>query len=120
LPADAAAKQLMAHNLKNPQGDRLYRLRKQIVEPVSGIIKQCMRFRQFLMRGKGNVSNEWNLVYTAYNLKRTFNLINAGQAPAWSQHPRIAHPMAENSQQKAPAKAGIYHPNKQHGSNRSN
>jgi hypothetical protein len=35
-----------------------------------------MRFRQFLMRGQNNVSNEWNLVCTAYNLKRIFNLIN--------------------------------------------
>ena len=72
------AKEKMAHKLKSPQGRELY----GTVEPVFGIIKECMRFRQFLMRGKDKVSNEWNLVCTAYNLKRTFNRINARQAAA--------------------------------------
>ena len=67
----------MAHKLKVPKAAELYKLRKQTVEPVFGIIKHCMRFRQFLMRGKEKVSGEWNLVCTAYNLKRTFNLIQA-------------------------------------------
>ena len=75
LPAEATAKEQMAHKLKTPEGAELYKLRKQSVEPVFGIIKHCMRFRQFLMRGKEKVSGEWNLVCTAYNLKRTFNLI---------------------------------------------
>ena len=56
--------------------------RKQTVEPVFGIIKHCLRFRQFLMRGKEKVSGEWNLVCTAYNLKRMFNLIQAQAAAA--------------------------------------
>ena len=77
LPAEATAKEQMAHKLKTPEGAELYKLRKQTVEPVFGIIKHCMRFRQFLMRGKEKVSGEWNLVCTAYNLKRTFNLIKA-------------------------------------------
>jgi transposase len=88
-PVDMAdtpsAKQRMAHKLKSPQGERLYRLRKQTVEPVFGIIKQCMRFRQFLMRGQDNVSNEWNLVCTAYNLKRIFKLINPAKKPGWGR-----------------------------------
>jgi len=83
LADTASAKERMAHKLKSPQGDQLYRLRKQTVEPVFGIIKQCMRFRQFLMRGEQNVSTEWNLVCTAYNLKRTFKLINVEPTPAW-------------------------------------
>jgi len=83
LAAAATAKERMAHKLKSKEGAELYRLRKQTVEPVFGIIKQCMRFRQFLMRGRDNVSNEWNLVCTAYNLKRTFNLINPGPTPGW-------------------------------------
>jgi transposase len=85
LADTASAKERMAHKLKSPQGERLYRLRKQTVEPVFGIIKQCMRFRQFLMRGQDNVSNEWNLVCTAYNLKRIFKLINVEPTPAWPQ-----------------------------------
>ena len=45
-----------------------YRLRKQVVEPVFGQIKQAMGFRQFLFRGLAKVQAEWNLVCTAHNL----------------------------------------------------
>ena len=45
-----------------------YRLRKQIVEPVFGQIKQGRCFRQFLLRGKQNVSGEWSLLCTVHNL----------------------------------------------------
>ena len=82
LPAEATAKEKMARKLKTSKGSELYKLRKQTVEPVFGIIKHCLRFRQFLMRGKEKVSGEWNLVCTAYNLKRTFNLIQAQAAAA--------------------------------------
>jgi hypothetical protein len=40
------------------------------VEPVFGIIKSVMGFRQFLLRGLDRVSGEWRLVYLAWNLKR--------------------------------------------------
>ena len=45
-----------------------YRLRKQIVEPVFGQIKQARGFRQFLLRGKERVAGEWSLLCTAHNL----------------------------------------------------
>ncbi len=45
-----------------------YRLRKQIVEPVFGQIKQARGFRQFLLRGLAKVEHEWALVCTAHNL----------------------------------------------------
>lgn len=91
LPAEATTKEQMAHKLKTPEGAEIYKLRKQTVEPVFGIIKHCMRFRQFLMRGKEKVSGEWNLVCTAYNLKRTFNLIQAQAAEAVSKNqPQLA------------------------------
>lgn len=45
-----------------------YRLRKQIVEPVFGQIKQARGFRQFLLRGVHNVAGEWSLICTAHNL----------------------------------------------------
>jgi hypothetical protein len=48
----------------------LYRLRKQTVEPVFGIIKFVMRFRQFLLRGLSKASGEWNLVAMAWNIRR--------------------------------------------------
>ncbi len=69
-PADATAQQRMAHKLKTQPGRRLYALRKQTVEPVFGIIKSVMGFRQLLLRGKDKVSGEWRLVCLAWNLKR--------------------------------------------------
>jgi transposase len=45
-----------------------YRLRKQVVEPVFGHIKQARGFRQFLLRGKNKVSAEWSLLCTVHNL----------------------------------------------------
>ena len=70
LDADATAQQRMAHKLKSQPGRRLYALRKQTVEPVFGIIKSIMGFRQFLLRGMDKVSGEWRLVCLAWNLKR--------------------------------------------------
>jgi hypothetical protein len=60
----------MAHKLKSQPGRQLYALRKQTVEPVFGIIKSVMGFRQFMLRGKDKVSGEWRLVCLAWNLKR--------------------------------------------------
>jgi hypothetical protein len=45
-------------------------LRQQTVEPVFGIIRSVLGFRQFLLRGKEKVGLEWKLVCLAYNLKR--------------------------------------------------
>jgi len=47
-----------------------YRLRKYVVEPVFGQIKECMGFRRFLLRGLENVTREWSLVCTAHNLRK--------------------------------------------------
>jgi IS5 family transposase len=60
----------MARTLKTKQGRALYGKRKCTVEPVLGIIKQVMGFRQFLLRGLQAASGEWKLVAMAYNLKR--------------------------------------------------
>lgn len=68
--ADASTQQRMAHKLKSQPGRRLYALRKQTVEPVFGVIKSVMGFRQFLLRGMDKVSGEWRLVCLAWNLKR--------------------------------------------------
>lgn len=61
---------LMRHRLTTQAGRALYALRKQTVEPVFGIIKQAMGFRQFSLRGLDKVSGEWTLVALAWNLKR--------------------------------------------------
>ena len=60
----------MKTRLKTEDGRRLYAARKATAEPVFGIIKQTMGFRQFLTRGLEAVQSEWALVCTAYNIKR--------------------------------------------------
>ena len=70
LPADATPAQAMAHKLKTKAGRTLYALRKQTVEPVFGIIKSVLGFRQFSLRGLKKVTGEWALICLAWNLKR--------------------------------------------------
>ena len=70
LPENATPLQTMAHRLKTKAGRALYALRKQTVEPVFGIIKSVMGFRQFSLRGLTKVTGEWTLVCLAWNLKR--------------------------------------------------
>ncbi len=67
----------MAHRLQTPEGKKLYALRKQIPEPVFGIIKSALGFRQFLLRGLDRVRGEWSLVTMAWNIKRMFVLAGA-------------------------------------------
>ena len=73
-PATATPMQRMAYRLKTPAGRKLYALRKQTPEPVFGIIKSAMGYRQFLLRGLKNVQGEWNLVTMSWNIKRMFAL----------------------------------------------
>ena len=61
---------LMEHRLTTQAGRALYALRKQTVEPVFGIIKHVMGFRQFSMRGLDKVAGEWTLATLAWNVKR--------------------------------------------------
>jgi len=58
----------MSSKLKRAGYRSRYRLRKQIVEPVFGQIKQARGFRQFLLRGINKVKAEWALICTAHNL----------------------------------------------------
>jgi hypothetical protein len=67
----------MAHRLKTPEGRALDALRKQTPEPVFGIIKSVMGFRQFLLRGLDKVRGEWSLVTMAWNIKQMFVLRTA-------------------------------------------
>jgi transposase len=64
----------MAYRLKTPEGRTLYALRKQTPEPVFGIIKAVLGFRQFSLRGLEKVRGEWSLVTMAWNIKRMFVL----------------------------------------------
>jgi transposase len=76
-PDDPTPVEAMAHRLKTPEGRKLYAQRKHTAEPVFGIIKSVLGFRQFLLRGLDKVRGEWNLVTMAWNLKRMFALVPA-------------------------------------------
>ena len=73
-PQNPTGVESMAHRLMTPGGKTLYALRKQMPEPVCGIIKSVLGFRQFLLRGLDCVRGEWRLVTSAWNLKRRFAL----------------------------------------------
>jgi transposase len=70
LPENADAVTEMEHRLKTKDGRAIYAKRKCTVEPVFGIIKAIMGFRQFSLRGVKSVCGEWSLVCMAWNLKR--------------------------------------------------
>jgi transposase len=77
-PEDASARVKMAYKLKTEIGQAIYRLRKSTVEPVIGIIKEVLGFRQFSLRGLAAAAGEWCLVCLAFNLKR-LHILLAGQ-----------------------------------------
>ena len=73
-PAGASLREQMAYKLRTAVGKAIYRRRKSTVEPVIGIIKDVLGFRQFSLRGLAKAAGEWCLVCLAYNLKRCHRL----------------------------------------------
>ena len=72
--AKAAWLRDMATKLDSEEGRTLYRLRRQTVEPVFGIVKAVLGFTGFSLRGLDKVGGEWTLVALAYNCKRLHKL----------------------------------------------
>ena len=75
-PPEAPPKEAMHHKLRTADGRAVYKMRKAIVEPVFGQIKEQRGFRRFSLRGKQNVRREWRLVCAVSNLLKLFR---AGQ-----------------------------------------
>ena len=75
-PKEPTTPWLVAMQAKLAQAEHRasYRVRKQTVEPVFGIMKHAMGFRHFLLRGHAKVTGEWQLLALAYNCKRLHNL----------------------------------------------
>ena len=67
-PQDAA---LQAHRalMATPEAKAVYSFRKQLIEPVFGVIKEQLNGRRFLLRGQRGVCSEWTLLATAFNLR---------------------------------------------------
>jgi transposase len=76
-PDDASLIVKMAYKLQTEIGKAIYGLRKSTVEPVIGIIKEVLGFRQFSLRGLGAAAGEWCLVCLAWNLKRLHKLVTS-------------------------------------------
>lgn len=72
--AGASGREVMRHRLKTRAGKALSKLRPQTGEPVFGIIKAVLGFRQFLLRGVRQVALEWELACLAYNCRRLHTL----------------------------------------------
>jgi transposase len=85
LAEDADVVNRMKHRMTTPEGRAVYSRRKCTVEPVIGIVKSVLGFRQFHLRGLKNVSGEWTLVTIAWNLKRLFQLQQRPTRPSGSR-----------------------------------
>jgi hypothetical protein len=71
-----SASEKMKRRLKTPEGRKIFSRRKCTIEPVLGIIKHVMGFRQFLLRGLRAVRGEWRLVCMSWNIKRLHKIMN--------------------------------------------
>jgi len=71
-PAEGAVREQMRHKLNTPEGQAVYKMRKAIVEPVFGQIKEGRGFRRFSFRGLAQVAAEWTLICLTHNLLKLF------------------------------------------------
>lgn len=69
---ESSLRERMKQKLASQAGQQLYRMRKAIVEPVFGQIKEWRGFRRFSLRGLDNVRHEWTLVCLTHNLLKLF------------------------------------------------
>jgi len=74
--AEASVKEKMRQKLGSAPGKALYAARKQIVEPVFGMIKSARGIRKFLLRGLEKVSAEWQLICLTHNLLKIWRRSN--------------------------------------------
>jgi transposase len=71
-PPEASAAEQMRHKLRTAEGQAVYKLRKAVVEPVFGQIKEQRGFRRFLLRGLAKVQAEWKMICATHNLLKLF------------------------------------------------
>jgi len=70
--ADAPIMDKMREKLRSPEGEAIYKLRKQVVEPVFGQIKEARGIRRFSFRGLRKVAAEWDIICLTHNLLKLF------------------------------------------------
>lgn len=72
-PDGATAKEAMQYKLRTEDGQAIYKMRKAIVEPVFGQIKEQRGIRRFRLRGLRKVRCEWKLICAAFNLRKLYS-----------------------------------------------
>jgi transposase len=82
VPATESASERAKQRLSTQLGKEIYAKRKCTIEPVFGVIKAVMGFRQFLFRGLSQVKQEWKLVCLAWNMKRLHKMTQKGLDPS--------------------------------------
>ena len=78
-PEGATAREAMRHKLGTEAGRSIYKMRKAIVEPVFGHIKEWRGFRRFSFRGVVNVRLEWQLICLTGNLLKLYRSERSAQ-----------------------------------------
>jgi IS5 family transposase len=68
------AHQRMRRKLRSAEGRRRYQKRKELAEPIFGVLKEQRGMRRFRMRGLAKVAIEFTLAATALNLTRIWRL----------------------------------------------
>jgi hypothetical protein len=84
--------------MQTEQAKTLYGRRKELVEPVFGIIKEQQGLRRFLLRSRTNVTSEWKLLATAFNLRTLARL--------WQRYPAL---LTRQSAARLPADPRLHH-----------
>ena len=87
-PEDASVKQAMQHKLRTAAGQAIYKMRKAIVEPVFGQIKERRGFRRFSFRGLRNAGWEWKPICLTANIRKLFR---SGWSPQTARSRRKGH-----------------------------
>ena len=80
IPNSMSIKERMRRKLQTKQGRERYSLRKEVVEPVFGQVKQVRGFRAFLLRGLEKVRGEWRLICLTHNLLKLYRSQNLSAA----------------------------------------
>jgi hypothetical protein len=87
IPQGLSTIERMRRKLRTKHGRKRYGLRKEVVEPVFGQIKQARGFRQFWLRGIEKVRGEWRLICTGHNMLKLFRACTEGLVGpgSWAQ-----------------------------------
>jgi transposase len=73
-PNNLSFKDQMIRKLATKKGRAVYALRKKIVEPVFGQIKEARGFRRFLLRGLSKARGEWAFISLTHNLLKIYRV----------------------------------------------